>query len=94
MSWTTLVFWGMSWGLRQCVVGHRDVVETCRVEHTFSGGCRGDGGSVSWITGMSWKHVVGHVDVVGACRGTQTGRGSVSWDTGDVVEVPLDRQGK
>ena len=58
-------------------MGNRDVVEACR----------GDSDSMSWGTGMSWKHVVGNRDVVEACRGEQASRGSVSWGTRDVVEV-------
>ena len=80
-SWDT----GMSW---KYVVGNRDVVEVCRGEHVFSGGCRGDRGSMSWVTGMSWKYVVDNSrflgDVVGtevACRGSQGCRGSMSWRT-------------
>ena len=59
MSWMYVVGTsGMSWDTQKHVV-----------EQSFPGGCRGDEGSMSWVIGMSWRHVVEHTVVVEVCRG-------------------------
>ena len=50
-------------------MGNKYVVEACRGEQSFPGGCRGDEGSMSWVIGMSWRYVVEHRVVVEVCRG-------------------------
>ena len=54
-------------------------MEACRGKHPVSGGCRGDGMTMSWATGMSWKHVVEDTLFRGGCRGDCV---SMSWETG------------
>ena len=39
------------------VVGHRDVVEVYRGQHSFFEGCLGHWESMSWGTAVSWKYV-------------------------------------